>query len=185
MQQLTITPSTEERRTFQSVQPSGEAVLRAVDAASQTEIPKTHEPWYFYLVGPESIESIAWLKARCVEREKGGAAARKTFEEWRQVPGWMVVTCEQSNNPEIFEESYALCSNAVQNFVLSLWSEHIDTSWITESIVEDNRLYSLLEIDPTEEHIMGILWYGYRDKEQQGANGRLVASMKESMRYRP
>ena len=33
--------------------------------------------------------------------------------------------------------------------------------WSTGAVTRDERFYELVWIDPEQEHIMGILWYGY------------------------
>lgn len=186
MQQTTIPSSTEKEYAFQTVRPSDDAVVRAVRAAGETDGCESPWPWCFYLVGPETAEGIAWLEARRVERSQGELAARDVFNRWSRVPGWVVITCKQAEANEKFERNYALCRNALQNFVLSLGSEHIDTMWIGQGIVEDEQLYTLLKIDPADEYIIGILWYGYRDTGTSRPDQDPVESSGAyPIRYRP
>jgi hypothetical protein len=186
MPRTSIPSSTDKECVFQTVRPSDDAVVRAVQAAGQTDGSTTPWPWCFYLIGPETAEGIAWMEARRVEREQGEYAARDVFNTWSQIPGWVVITCKETENPAEFEENYALCRNALQNFVLSLGSEHIDTSWIGEGIIEEGQLYSLLTIDPAVERIIGILWYGYRESSTSRPDGdREQPAGSFPIRYRP
>lgn len=166
--------SSDDPPSFRSVRPPGEAIARAVTAADQIEVPPDGPAWRFHVLGPETSERIAWLKARRVEEGAGSLAARRTFTRWRKIPGWVVITCRRGEDEPETQEQQARCSNAVQNFVLSLWSEHIDTAWITDGFVEDETIYEILELPPDEEVIMGILWYGYRSESDRPR--RLVSS---------
>lgn len=186
MQQITIPCSIGEGDTFQAIRPSRKAILRAVEAANQTDASGDSRPWCFYLIGSETAERIAWLEARRIERKESESSARDLFSRWQQVPGWIVVTCRQAEKEAQFEDNYAISCNAVQNFVLSLWSEHIDTTWITEGVIDDSRLYPLMDIDPAGEYIVGILWYGYRETEVRNeTNPSTDFSGATCMRYRP
>ena len=186
MPQIPIPSSTDSDYAFQTVRPSDDAVVRAVQAAGETDGCKAPWPWCFYLVGPETAERIAWMEARRVEREHGEFAARDVFNRWSQVPGWVVVTCDESENTEEFEKNYALCRNALQNFVLSLGSEHIETTYIGQGIIEEGQLYALLDIDPAQEKIIGILWYGFRESSSSRPDGdREEPAGDFPIRYRP
>lgn len=174
MQDLPDAHTTEDPPSFRSIQPPNEAIVRAVCAADQIEVPAERPAWRFHVLGPETTERVAWLKARRTEEREGSAVARRMFTRWCKVPGWIVITCRRSGDEGTFEEEYARASNAVQNFVLSLWSEHIDTAWLTGEFVDDEQLYEILELTPEKVAIMGILWYGYRSEGRRAR--RLVSS---------
>lgn len=174
MQELSVYRASEDPPSFRTVRPPEEAVARAVNAADQIDASTDPPAWRFHVLGPETAEEIAWLKARSVEAEAGSRSARRVFTRWRKIPGWIAISCRRAEDDRQFEEEYARASNAVQNFVLSLWSEHIDTAWITDDIVENEELYGILDLKAADEVVMGILWYGYRSEENRAR--RLLSS---------
>lgn len=174
MQELSAYQTSKDPPSFRTVRPPEEAVARAVNAADQIDASSDPPAWRFHVLGPETAEEIAWLKARSVEAEDGSRSARRVFTRWRKIPGWIAITCRRTDDDRQFEEEYARASNAVQNFVLSLWSEHIDTAWITDDLVEHEELYAILDLEVEDEVVMGILWYGYRTEENRAH--RLLSS---------
>lgn len=140
------------------------ALHRAIDAVRDVPVDFGVDPWHFYTIEPEKAHAIAWLNARMIEEDAGIEAAQAAYDQWRSVPGWVVVTCLRVEDEEQQAHLKERVLTAVQRVSLSLWSESIRTSWITELVVEDERLYDLLEIDPTNEVAVGILWYGHAEK---------------------
>ena len=92
---------------------------------------------------------------------KGTEAAEKKFKRWMQIPGWLVVTCQRSDDEALYQEDYAACCCVIQNLMLYLWSQEIGTKWSTGPVVRDERFYDLVWINPVFEHIVGLIWYGY------------------------
>ena len=52
------------------------------------------------------------------------------------------------------------CCCAAQNLMLYLWQRGVGVKWTTGGITRDNRLYELLGIDISKEHVVGLFWYG-------------------------
>lgn len=138
-----------------------EVVERALDLARWAPNHRLTEPWRFYWLGPETAHALAQLNAELVEAERGPIAAANKLERWQAVPGWIAVTCRRSNNSLRAEEDYAACACAVQNLMLVLWSEGVGTKWTTGNVTRDPRFFELLEIDPAQERLVSLLWYGY------------------------
>jgi nitroreductase len=159
-----ITDLIRARRTiydFKPEVPPREALLRAIEAARWAPNHRLTEPWRFYLLGRETAEAIATLNAELVSAKKGPEAGAEKLKRWRAMPGWLVVTCENSADPIRAREDYAACCCAIQNLMLALWGEGIGVKWNTGKVIEDPRFYDLIWVDPTVETVVGLFWYGY------------------------
>lgn len=123
------------------------------------------EPWRFYPLNADAVATVAWLYARLLEKEVGVESARAAYEQWRAIPGWVVVTCRRVEDEEEMERAREDSLTAVQRYALSLWSDHIPTNWLTDVIIEAKELYDLVGVDPQLEVVLGILWYGHEEGE--------------------
>lgn len=153
-----------ERRTvheFQPAPPPREALLRAIELARWAPNHRLTEPWRFYLLGRETAAAIARLNAEGVARKLGEDKAREKLHRWQAIPGWMVVTCETSEDVVQAREDYAACCCAIHNLTLALWSEGIGVKWSTGSVTRDPAFYDLIWVDPAREQVVAMLWYGY------------------------
>lgn len=119
------------------------------------------EPWYFYLLEQETITSICELNRAMLTETKGTAAAAAKFERWMSIPGWIVVTCQVSDDETRYQEDYAACCCAVQNLMLLLWQQGIGSKWSTSPVVRDERFYDLVWVNSEMEKVIGLIWYGY------------------------
>lgn len=141
--------------------PSPEIIKRAIDISRWAPNHHLTEPWHFYLPGRETITKIIELNTALAMEKDGADVAREKQERWSGIPGWLVLTCDISDNPVLSQENYAACSCVAQNLMLYLWSENIGTKWNTGSVIRDKRFYDLLWIDPSAETVTGLFWYGY------------------------
>ena len=90
-------------------------------------------------------------------------------------------------------EDYAACACAIQNLMLSLWSEGVTSKWTTGSITRDPMTYEHLGLTPPGEEgheegdqkILGFIWIGYprEDHADTPKPGRL--SPEEVTRHVP
>ena len=145
--------------------PSLDAALRrAFDATRDVPVDYAVAPWRFYTIGAEQAQAIAWLNARLIESAAGIEAAQAAYDQWRSVPGWVVVTCLRVDDPEQQAHLKERSLTAMQRVSLSLWSESIRTSWITDLVVEDQQFYRVVGIDAEREVAIGILWYGHAER---------------------
>ena len=113
------------RRTvdyFDQTPVSDDVLRRAVACAIAAPNRSQSEPWRFIQVGKETVGKFASLKEK-MERDDGGEWAQTT-SDWTSVPGWCVVTTKLSpDDPEKELDDFKSTSCAVQNFMLSMWSE--------------------------------------------------------------
>ena len=140
------------------------ALARAFDAARDVPVEGGVAPWRFYRVRAEQAQAIAWLNARRIEDEAGIEAAQAAYDQWRSVPGWVVVTCLRADDDDAQERLDERCLTAVQRVSLSLWSESIRTSWITDFVADADRFNEIVGIDGGLERVIGILWYGHAER---------------------
>ena len=153
------------RRTIHNFQggnmPPEEKILTAIELAVCAPNHHATEPWRFYLIGSEAKEKICQLNAAMIGEVRGDKAAEIKLNRWREVPGWLLLTCDKSANEIRFMEDYAACCCAAQNLMLYLWGEGIGVKWTTGSVTREERFYKIMEIDPDSEFIVGLFWYGY------------------------
>ncbi len=160
-----VAEAIQTRRTIHLFEPGRvppEALLRrAIDLARWAPNHRLTEPWHFYLLGRETAEALAHLNADLVAEARGESARQAKRERWLDIPGWLLVTCRTSDDPVKAREDYGACCCAVQNLQLFLWSEGVGVKWGTGDVTRHPRFFDLLGLDPTEETVVALLWYGY------------------------
>jgi nitroreductase len=139
----------------------GELVREAIEAATWAPNHHVTEPWHFYLLGSDTVERCLDLCFDIVSAKKGDEAASFKREQWSEKPGWLVVTCNRSNDELLQQEDYAACAAALQNFMLYLWKAGVGSKWTTGDITRDERFFDILGIDADSEFVVGLVWYGY------------------------
>lgn len=162
--ELNVAFRTHDAATPAGTHPLQEALARAMEAARDPLGVHPIEPWRFYHLEPESVATVAWLNARLLEPEVGIEGARAAYEQWRAIPGWIVVTCPTVDDEAQMEAYREATLTAVQRASLSLWSDHIPTNWVTDLVTQDASLYQHLAIDRERETVLGILWYGHPER---------------------
>lgn len=154
-----------QRRTISSFKPDSvpprEIVDNALEAARWAPNHRFTEPWRFYLLGPETAKAIVDINTELVRAKSGDDVAAAKQQKWSSVPGWLAVTCVKNDDPLIAQEDYAACACAIQNIQLSLWEQGVGVKWTTGAVTRDPRFYDTLWIDPAQETVVGLLWYGY------------------------
>lgn len=152
------------RRTtnmFLKQQVKKELVREAIELARWAPNHHLTEPWHFYLLGNNkkaaSIELIRTIVTEIKNAEIGEHKAKSAAA----VPGWLVVTCEKSQDELRGREDYAACCCAVQNILLYLSEAGVASKWTTGPITRDERFFELLGIDSGREYVVGLIWFGY------------------------
>jgi hypothetical protein len=140
------------------------ALQRAFAAARDVPVAYAVDPWRFTVLASEGVQAVAWLNARVVEAAVGPEEAQAAYEQWRSVPGWVIVSCLRDEDPERMAYLEERCLTAVQRVALSLWSENVRTSWVTDAVVQEERFYALAGLDPAAEAAVGILWFGHAER---------------------
>lgn len=146
---------------FEAERPADELILKAINLARWAPNHHLTEPWRFYLLGEETANAIVNLNADIVTQTKGPEAGQKKRRKWSTVPGWLVVTMSNSEDPLTHQEDYAACCCAIQNLALYLWKEGVGIKWTTGDVTRDNKFYDLIWVDPDQETVVGLIWYGF------------------------
>ncbi|MBU2677130.1 MAG: nitroreductase [Gammaproteobacteria bacterium] len=139
----------------------GELVDEAIETATWAPNHHVTEPWRFILPGDESVQRILDLCRRIVKEKKGAERAEHKRDSWSQKPGWLIVTCQRSDDELRQKEDYAACSVAVQNFMLHLWKAGVGSKWTTGDITRDPRFMEIIGVDESDAFVVGLIWFGY------------------------
>ena len=142
--------------------PVPEKLVRdAISAATWAPNHHVTEPWRFYLLGPETKSRCVELVREMTAENKGDKAADFKAQSWSEKPGWVVVTCQRSDDALLQQEDYGACCAAVQNLMLYLWKAGIGSKWTSGAITRDPRFFDIVGIDEKQEFVVGLIWYGY------------------------
>ena len=126
------------------------------------------EPWRFVIIGPETRHELAGrfadLKASKVPAEDVARRVRVRGEherKFRSIPTIVAVAAACGNDEIGRREDFAATACAVQNIQLAAWAEGIGVKWSTSGLIRDPLAYRLLDIDPAQYEIIGLLFIGY------------------------
>ncbi len=133
----------------------------AIEVATWAPNHHVTEPWHFYVLGDKSKERCLDLCRDLVTAKKGEAAGDFKRQSWSQKPGWLVVSCQRSEDAARQKEDYASCCAAIQNLTLYLWKAGVGSKWTTGDITRDARFYEIVGIDEAQAFVVGVIWYGY------------------------
>jgi len=133
----------------------------AIDAATWAPNHHLTEPWHFYALGSETKEQCLDLCSDIVTAKKGEKAGAFKRQSWSEKPGWLVVSCDRSEDELLQKEDYAACCAAVQNLMLYLWKAGVGSKWTTGDITRDPRFLNIVGVDDAESFVVGLIWYGY------------------------
>ena len=136
-------------------------IYEAIEACRWAPNHHLTEPWHFYLLGNDTVEKVIELNTEIMLDKKGQEVANKKRERWESMPGWLVITCNKSSDELTYKEDFAATCCAIQNLMLALWEQDIGMKWSTGPVIRDPRCYEILWLNPDEQEIMGIFWYGY------------------------
>jgi len=140
------------------------ALARALDASRDPSGTSLNEPWRFYVLDAETSAAVAWLAARRLEPAMGPEGARAAYEQWRAVPGWIMVTCRRAADPEQSERDREAALTAAQRASLSLWSDNVPSNWVPDLVGTEAATYRLVGVPHGEEEALGVLLYGHPDR---------------------
>lgn len=141
---------------------SAELIRDAIEVARWAPNHHLTEPWHFYLLGPQKIAACAGLIGDLIrETKKDEELARFKEQSALSMPGWLLITCKKSDDDLLQQEDYASVCCAIQNMTLYLSEAGVACKWTTGLITRDERLFSLLDIDPDREFVVGLIWYGF------------------------
>ncbi|MEM7541516.1 MAG: nitroreductase [Pseudomonadota bacterium] len=164
MSSQAISELLKSRRTVHDFKPGviePELILDAIEHARWAPNHYLTEPWRFYLLNSETAEKIAVLNAELVAATRHAKAAEVKLKRWREIPNWLVMTCARSDDEERMQEDYAASCCAAHNMSLYLWSHGVGMKWTTGDVTKTSEFFKLIDVNPAEERIVGLFWYGY------------------------
>lgn len=126
------------------------------------------EPWRFVILGPETQRRLAGKfaeikasKAPAEDEARRGRILEEHARKFTRIPTIVAVAASCVGDDQRRREDYAATACAVQNIQLAAWSEGIGVKWSTSGVIRDPLAYRLLEIDPAQFEIIGLLFVGY------------------------
>jgi len=141
---------------------SRQLVMDAIELARWAPNHHLTEPWHFYHLGEQKKSACIHLIGTLIRETKNNADLAAFKEESAAaMPGWLLVTCKKSPDALLEREDYASCCCAIQNLTLYLAEAGVAAKWTTGAITRDRRLFEILDIDPDQEFVVGLIWYGY------------------------
>lgn len=166
------------RRTihkFDATEVDDGVLRRALECAIAAPNRRGTEPWRFIKLGKETAGKIVELReelhkkglGNSVDDVKESSGVDGSFVSWTKVPHWIVVTYKKAPpgaGPDGMmqqrEDFKSVCC-AVQNFLLSMWSEGIGTKWTDGPIQRTMEFANICGIDLEKEKVAGVIWYGF------------------------
>ena len=142
-------------------------LMQALDAGRWAQNHRMTEPWRFLILGPQSRQAIAAINGDAV-LEKARADA-ETLAKMRadaeakilSKPRIVAVTCCLCGNKAVEQEDYAAVACAIQNIQLTAWGLGLGMQWTTSGFATRPETYALLGVEPGQEMIVGLLYFGY------------------------
>lgn len=160
---MTFQQLVKSRRTvnkFDATEVDDGVLRRAIECAIAAPNRSGTEPWRFIKLGKETVARLVELRGRT--EGSGGS-----FVSWTRVPHWIVVTYPRKKpdsgpdgNMQQREDFKSVCC-AVQNFMLSMWSEGIGTKWTDGPIQRTDEFAEICGVDLEKEKVAGVIWYGF------------------------
>jgi nitroreductase len=171
------------RRTvdqFDKTPVSDDVLRNAVQCAIAAPNRSGTEPWRFIQIGPETVGKLVQLRdqlgssAQISNMESDVPIADADMDvaltndaadnavDWTSIPGWVVVTTAITpGDAQVEQEDFKSTCCAVQNFLLSMWSEGIGTKWTSGPVQRTAEFAELCRVDTTKERVTGCIWYGF------------------------
>lgn len=165
--EVILSRRTVQRFNTESV-PEG-CVERAVQCALRAPNHKLTNPWRFRRVGPktraELVDVTVKIKAeQCAA--KGKQLKAESIEKIKAKvsnSAELIIVTQLRNDDDAFRsrEDYGATACAIQNLMLSLWSEGVGSKWGTGKPTRHPDTYRAADIDPAREEIIGFIWIGH------------------------
>jgi len=158
------------RRTvnnFDKTPVSDQVLRRAIECALAAPNRSMSEPWRFIKAGPKTVSKLQLLNQRVImaggeEVTNRQQKAPLLPKDWTEIPGWCIVTSKVNpNDPETELRDFRSTSCAMQNFMLSMWSEGVGSKWTEGPTQKMQQFADIVGIDTSKEKVVGIIWYGF------------------------
>lgn len=163
------------RRTvfrFKKEQVPKEDLLKILEAGTWAPNHHLTQPWRFIVVGPETDEILA-ERYRDIQmaKVKGKVpadilelAGQKGVDKWKSKPTVVFVSCRQEGDEQERREDYAAACCAMLGIQLAAAEVGVGLQWSTGPITMEDATYKLLNVNPENEYIIGLLYMGYPEE---------------------
>ena len=155
-----------DRRTIHSFEKRkvSELIIRkSLEAANQAPCHRLTFPWRFYSVANKKRIQMLDLAIELKSQKKQLDEKTKNIirDKFLNPSHFIIASQTLSSDKLTRKEDYAACACAIQNLSISLTTEGVFTKWSTGEITRDPKTYTITEIDPQKEEIIGFIWIGY------------------------
>ena len=163
---MEIFQAIKKRRTihiFSEKRVPNEVIERSLTAANQAPCHRKTFPWRFTSLGINKRELLCHLQMSLKFPDKPiDDIELKKIKDKILNPSHLLVASQVCSDNQVQKlEDYAACACAIQNLSLSLVADGVGCKWSTGKITKDPNTYQIVELDPTEEEIIGFIWIGY------------------------
>eukprot|EP00548_Thalassiothrix_antarctica_P006617 CAMPEP_0194132322 /NCGR_PEP_ID=MMETSP0152-20130528/2818_1 /TAXON_ID=1049557 /ORGANISM="Thalassiothrix antarctica, Strain L6-D1" /LENGTH=360 /DNA_ID=CAMNT_0038827337 /DNA_START=49 /DNA_END=1131 /DNA_ORIENTATION=+ len=154
------------RRTVNSFDPtpiSDDVVRRAIECAIAAPNRSQSEPWRFIKLGPQTVEKLQELNQSLEDFDGVQQQTAPLLPDvWTEIPGWCVVTSKRNLDDDDEElKDFRSTSCAMQNFMLSMWSEGVGSKWTEGPTQKTQQFADIIGIDTSVDKVAGIIWFGF------------------------
>lgn len=169
---MELSEAIKTRRSIKDFRPSAvpaDVLERALTAGIWAQNHKLTQPWRWTILGPETHRRLAETFACAQTTLLAPDASVAEREQVRaSVSGKIlgkpcVVAISQclEGTPPQRREDYGAIACAIQNVQLAAWAEGVGMQWSSGKIITSPATYETLSIDPGQEEIVGLLFFGY------------------------
>lgn len=163
---ISLTDIIKDRRTihhFESTPVPQAIVQEALSLAVYAPNHHHTHPCHFYWFGEETKQEFLRYAEKAFSH-RDPESAQKKLAKWKTIPGWILMTRKLSDDAKTAHEDYATLSISLYIMMQYLTSHGIGTKWSTGSLLFEEEVYHICNIDPKKEVIEGMFWYGYPEK---------------------
>ena len=163
---MEVDQAIKKRRTihvFSSRRVPKEVIEKSLVAANQAPCHKRTFPWRFTSVGINKRELLCQLQMILKFGDKpADESDSKKIRDKMLKPSHLIIASQVCTDDQVQKlEDYAACACSIQNLSLSLVANGVGCKWSTGIITKDPNTYSIAEINPSKEEIIGFIWIGY------------------------
>ena len=144
-----------------------QVITKALEAAHMAPCHRYTWPWRFNRVGARSRSKLFDLSLQIKQGRRGSFPLHSLEVMKRKVqnPAVLIVVSMVIHEDDFTDrENYAAVCCAIQNMALSFHASGFGSKWSTGKVTRDERTYSILNIDPNHERIVGFIWAGVPER---------------------
>lgn len=143
------------RRTIKAFKPDPvptDVLAHALTAGLWAQNHRMTEPWRFTVLGAQTHQALAASDPKLLSK-----------------PKIVAISYPLSSDQFQRREDYAAVCCAIQNIQLAAWVDGLGMQWSTGRVSQLPATYTLLGIDPAQEELAGLLYFGYPESVPEPA----------------